>query len=380
MRLFAALAASTLVLMQSASAQAETFSLDIAVGGGCAQVQDLIERVTARAKDATFLPSGGRWNFLLRIERRANKLVAELHIRGPGNPGSTRLVDGESCEEVTAAVALIVALTLDARTNSAAHPPEVEARADGAAESSSTGPTPSDSASVPAKQPAPVATARRSQESHTAVARVGAYSVKEDFADTAVNKAPEKPPLNTAWRIGIGAELEWTTLFTNSGMWLLGLRGEGARAERLFTIVRAFLGPKVVRDVGSGASAAFSFYGAGLELGTPVVGSRSLATDAMFVASMGGLVVTGVQQSQAANSRSATATWVGLGPGLRLRWFSDAVSVAFQVTGSFNPVRPRFVGSEQVLYQTPSVGIFFGLCGTWNVEPSSQSQRVKRLE
>ncbi len=355
MRLLAAMATNALVLMQSISAQAETFSLGIAQPGDCAEAQHLNEQVTARAKDATFLASGGRWNFLLRFERRANKVVAELQIRGPDNPGSTRFVDGESCQEVTAAVALIMALTLDPRTGAA-------------------------DADAPVKQPAPVTTAKLSQESRTAAARDAAYSVEGDFAEPAIKKSPEKSPQATPWRVGIGAELEWTTLFTSNGMWLLGLHGEGARAEHLFAVIRAFLGPKVVRDVGNGASAAFSFYGAGLELGTPIVSSRSLATDAMLVASMGGLLIAGVQQSQATSSPSATATWVGLGPGLRLRWFGDAGSLAFQVTGSFNPVRPRFVGSEQVLYQTPSVGIFFGLCGTWNVEPSSQAHRVKHVE
>ena len=380
MRPLAAIAATTLVLMQSINAQAESYTLGIVDTAGCADRQRLIEEVAVRAEGVSVLGFGGRWTFFLRFERRANKVVAELQIRGPNIPGSSRLVDGESCQEVTAAVALIMALTLDPRTGPADTSHEPEARADGAPDSSPTSQTPNDFADAPANQPAPVTTATQSQESQTAVGRAGAYSAEGDFAEPAIKKSPEKSPQSTPWRIGIGAELEWTTLFTNNGMWLLGIRGEGARAERLFTIIRAFLGPRVVRDVGNGASAAFSFYGAGLELGTPIVGSRSLAIDAMFVASMGGLLVSGVQQSQVTSLRTATATWVGLGPGLRLRWFSDAGSLAFQVTGSANPVRPRFVGSEQTLYQTPSVGIFFGLCGTWNVEPSSQSQRVKYVE
>ncbi len=382
MRLLFAMAANTLVLMQSIGAQAETFSLGIEQPGSCAEARHLSEQVTARAKGAAFLASGGRWDFLLRFERHANKVVAELHIRGPGNPGSTRFVDGESCEEVTAAVALIMALTLDPRTSSADTSHEPETRADDAPESSPTSEAAGDSAEAPAnvKQPAPVAAATRSQESQTTDAHLETHAVEGDFAEPAIKKPPEKSPQSTPWRVGIGAELEWTTLLTNNGMWLLGLRGEGAKGERLFTIIRAFLGPKVLRDVGSGASAAFSFYGAGLELGTPIVRSRSLATDAMFVASIGELMIAGVQQSSVTSSRTATATWVGLGPGLRLRWFSDAGSLAFQATVPVNLARPIFVGSEQPLYRTPSVGLFFGLCGTWNVEPSSQSQRVKYVD
>jgi hypothetical protein len=362
MRLYAAIATNAVVLLQSISARAETFSLSITDATGCAEQQRLIEQVTARAQGATFLKAGGRANFLLRFERRANKVVAELQIHSPDNPETTRVVDGESCQEVTAAVALIMALTLDTRAGSAGTQRKPVTNADAAPVSSPKAQLPTGSA-----------------DSRT-------YAVEGDFAEQGNAKSLEISPHGSPWRIGIGAELGWTTLFTNDGgMWLFGLRGEGARAKRLFTIIRAFLGPKVVRDVGNGATAAFSLYGAGLELGTPVVGSRSLATDAMLVASMGGLLATSVQQGQTTNSRSATSTWVGLGPGLRLRWFNDSASLAFQVTVPVDIVRPRFMflsadGLEQVAYQTSPVGILFGLCGTWNVEPSSQTHRIKRVQ
>ena len=377
MRLLAVMGASTAVLLHSMHAQAETFSLGIEDPPGCADKQRLIEQVRARAKGVTFLPSGGRWNFFLRLERREKKVFAELQIGGPDKPQFTRFVDGDSCQEVTAAAALIMALMLDTPTSSI---PEREPGGDAAREPSLMTPEPSASAGAPAKQPTPVTTAIGSQQSPITTARSGAYSVEGDFSEPVANKFPESASQSPPWRVGIGAELRWTSLFTNSGMWLLGLRGEGARGERLFTTVRAFVGPKVVRNIGNDATAGFSFYGVGFELGTRVVGSRSLATDALLAASTGGLLFSGIQQSQLTHSHTETATWVGLGPGLRLRWFSDAASLAFQVEAPVSLVRPRFVGFEQVLYQTPPVGIFFGLSGTWIVESSSDARRIRPME
>ena len=101
MRLLAAIATTTLVMTRVSDARAETFSLSIVDPVGCTERQDLVEQVTARAKGASFLASGGQWNFLLRFERSSHKIVAELHIRDPDNSPLTRVVDGVGCQEVT---------------------------------------------------------------------------------------------------------------------------------------------------------------------------------------------------------------------------------------------------------------------------------------
>ena len=359
MRSIAAIAATTLVLTQVRDARAETFSVSSVDPVGCTEQQHLIEQVTARANGAAFVESGGRFSFVVRLERNSDKIVAELQIGNPDNSRSTRVVDGASCEEVTSALALIMALTLDPRRGSADTQPEPAHGADA---------LPAPESPAPAHA-APAPTAVRSST----------YVVEGDFRESAAKQSPQ----NSAWRVGIGAELKWMT--NDGGMWLLGLRGEGAKAQRLFTVIHASLGPKVVRDDGKGTSVAFSFYGAGAELGTPIVASQSLATDAMIVALLGGLHVAGVQQGPTTIPRDATTTWAGIGPGLRLRWFSDTASVAFETTVPINLVRPAVVvvgtdGLEQMFYRTPAAGIFFGLCGIWNVEPSTQRNRVIKAE
>jgi len=375
MRLLAAIATTTLVMTRVSDARAETFSLSIVDPVGCTERQDLVEQVTARAKGASFLASGGQWNFLLRFERSSHKIVAELHIRDPDNSPLTRVVDGVGCQEVTSAVALIMALALDPRGGSADSQPELVTGATDApvtadAARAATAHSPSGPADAPAiaQRPARVSTVVR------APIRGGQPLQERDLPQRAAS------PKGFPWRVGIGAELKWTTLFTNKGMWLLGLRGEGAKA-RLFTVIQAALGPKVVRDAGNGTSAAYSFYGVGVELGTPIMGTSSLAADAMIAAAIGGLHFVGVQQGPVTSPRDATATWIGIGPGLRLRWFGETASLAFETTLPINVVRPNFAvlgtdGSEQVLYQAPAAGIFFGLCGTWNVEPSTNAHQV----
>jgi hypothetical protein len=386
MRLFAAVAAATLVLGQSIDARAETYTLGIVDGAGCADRQRLIEAVAARVEGVSVLGFGGRWTFFLRYERRFDKVFAELQIRGPDKPPSTRVVDGESCREVTAAVALIMALALDTRTAAAPTAGEAATGAHAASERPPTARTPGAAVDAPARpiHAAPALTATPSQAPPAASVRNAADAGRS--TELAIERPAAKARHGSPWRVGVGAELQWTHQFTsNGGMWLLGLRGEGTRAERLFAVIESLLGPRVARDVGNGGSAAFSFYGAGLQLGTRIVGSGSLATDAMLVASLGGLLASSVRQGQVTSSRNATATWMGVGPALRLRWFGDAASLGFQATVPVNLVRPSFIflgadGSEQAAYQTPSVGIFFGLCGTWNVEPSSPTRRIDEAD
>jgi hypothetical protein len=210
------------------------------------------------------------------------------------------------------------------------------------------------------------------------------YLVEGDFAERAAKNLRNNPPKSTPWRVGIGAELNWTTLFTNKGgMWIVGLRGEATKAQRLVAVFRAALGPKTVRTDGHGVSAAFSFYGVGAELGTTIVGSRRFATDAMITASTGMLHAS--SRNRVTSFGDATSTWIGLGPGVRLRWFGETTSLALETTVPINVVRPRFTilgedGTAEAFYQAPLVGVFFGLCGTWNVEPSAKSQRMIKSE
>ena len=93
---------------------ASSAKLELAADAACATREDLIARVRARAPRARFADEGGGLSVRVAIAANGSGIIAgDVSLGNLGEKPSVRHVRARSCAEVSDAVALIIAVTLD---------------------------------------------------------------------------------------------------------------------------------------------------------------------------------------------------------------------------------------------------------------------------
>jgi hypothetical protein len=81
----------------------------------CGDDESFASRVLKRTRAVRFVGSGARFTVRLSIETRGSALEARVRIEGPGGPDTVRQIASPNCEDALDAVALVVAISLEAR-------------------------------------------------------------------------------------------------------------------------------------------------------------------------------------------------------------------------------------------------------------------------
>jgi hypothetical protein len=81
----------------------------------CSDDESFASRVLKRTKAVRFVNSGARFAVRLSIEARGAGLEARVRIEGPGGPDTVRQIASPNCDDALDAVALVVAISLEAR-------------------------------------------------------------------------------------------------------------------------------------------------------------------------------------------------------------------------------------------------------------------------
>jgi hypothetical protein len=127
---------TALLVFGAAHVRAETFSLYLSAPVGCPQRAALIEQVQARTEQAQLVRESGNLHFDVAIRRDRHGIYwGTLVSRLRTGKSSTRKLDGTRCDEVSAALAVIMALTIDPgarrgpipiKENDAGHPEDAD--------------------------------------------------------------------------------------------------------------------------------------------------------------------------------------------------------------------------------------------------------------
>ena len=80
---------------------------------GCPDESEFVAALRARVPEITLARDDDALSFEVRIRRRTKRFEGTVTLRDRGGSPSQRIVDGETCGEVVAAVTLIAALTVD---------------------------------------------------------------------------------------------------------------------------------------------------------------------------------------------------------------------------------------------------------------------------
>jgi hypothetical protein len=81
----------------------------------CGDDEGFAARVLQRTKMVRFVGSGARFTVRLSIEQRGTALEARVRIEGPDGPETVRQIASPNCDDALDALALVVAISLEAR-------------------------------------------------------------------------------------------------------------------------------------------------------------------------------------------------------------------------------------------------------------------------
>jgi hypothetical protein len=311
-----------------ASAEPESVRVDYVAPVGCPDAAAFMQSLRGRTtlfREAR--PDEPAREFLVRVRAEVSAFSGRLEIRSRDGRAAIRNVDAKTCDEITAALALITALTIDpnAATPRAKVPSRTEAE--------------------PPPGPATAADGKASLPSAAVVA-----------TPAAVAPEPASP-----WRWSAG-------LLGHATFWLSPTMGYGGdvfvEAE---APVSSGLGPAArlglflnQADVDSptGASARFQWALMQVE-GCPVrLGSATLALHPCLALRLGLIHAEGRQISQ---PRETIDFWSDAGPVLRLRLAATAELLVEAQVGLMFPLhRTTFdivdMGAASTVYSVPRVG------------------------
>jgi hypothetical protein len=330
---------------------AQTFSIEFADLPGCATREVLEGQVLARARRARVVASSGAFHFAVRIAPPSDGNVAATLITvAPEARSSTRSIDGETCQEVVSALALIMALTLDPSARSTSNETPLETAPDVVAEGETSPSRPSEANPTReiAGTPSPPTPSVTESSSGSNEKRKSKTPLEAE--DRASLRAPSSARIETSAlesqriSIAVGAQADWTSVL-GPGFGLLspGVHGTFALPSGpIATLALAAL-PEARRTGEHGIEAQLSYYGATIDVGLPVFTRQSFVLDVLSFVSVGRLHATGVASERVAVSREATATWLGLGPGAALRHRLGWGGWALQAAVPIGLSRPDFV-------------------------------------
>ena len=331
-------------LLWSLSANATTFSVGFDAPTNCPSKDSLIGQVLARTSLAEPVESAGTLKFDVRLSAPSNApVVGTLAVRIPTGKTSLRSLDGDTCEEVVTALALIMALTMDPKAQvgpiengvltlmpNAEVPPPATSQRDPL-----SGETSAKDARLPQPtQTAPLVAVPRTQTEHR--------TTQTRERDAPPSKPSEMHP--PSWRLLAGPEGVWTHQLTpGSGMFQLG--GQVALETRsgFEATLAGLVGPKARYSNSSGDKADITYYGGALGLGWQVFAFGEFRIAALSLFSIGRVHATGVTGPALAVSHATNATWFGAGPGVELSTLSSWGGGALQAAVPFGIARPRFL-------------------------------------
>ena len=367
------------LLPWSRGARGEPFALTYSAPAGCPTQASLLAQVLARAASINGSDTSSGFQFDAHVEvQSSGTFVGTLGLRRADGFATSRSVDGNSCEEVVAALSLIIALTLEHRAGEDA-PVAVAPQPDSSMPAVPTTPALPDEHLVRQTQSLPArATAGRMPQPMNASAAALPNSGARPTAQTpAPLGAPWHTQANTAslqrssMRFGVGAQGEWLTpLAPAGGMVLIGAHAEVGKIGRPSVAIGGAIGPTVRRSDSRDVAAETSYIGGEIELAVPFLGSERAGVDGLAITSAGQLRARGVPQGRISAVRESTLAWVGIGPGLSVyRRFSHA-KLAVQVAVPMSLVRPRLLldhpnAPSDALYETPLAGLYLSLRATW---------------
>ncbi|MBI4703371.1 MAG: hypothetical protein HY744_19830 [Deltaproteobacteria bacterium] len=109
-----ALCGALILLAAPALGDEERVSLEYRASAGCPSRDDFMAQVAARTSLARWVESpAAERRFAVAVSKRGRKTAGKLAIQSLDGAVATREVAGESCDEVVAALALVVALAID---------------------------------------------------------------------------------------------------------------------------------------------------------------------------------------------------------------------------------------------------------------------------
>jgi hypothetical protein len=133
-----AIAAAALRVASAADAQ-EPIRLEFHGAPGCPDEQTFVAGVRARTARARFVTDGDARRFVVRLDGGAHA-SGSVTVAGPEGAEGTRSLEADTCAQVTDALALMIALAVDARPPPPPPPPAApDAGASDAGEGASTG-------------------------------------------------------------------------------------------------------------------------------------------------------------------------------------------------------------------------------------------------
>jgi hypothetical protein len=318
-----------------AIAEPEGVRIDYAAPTGCpdatAFVRSLRERTT-RFREAA--PDERARRFLVRVQAVDSAFSGRLEIQSPDGPTAVRNVEATVCDEVSSALALITALTID--PNALTDSPK-------RASKSQAEPPPGPAAGPPDRQ--------QSSPSAAAVATLPPSGASE----------PSRP-----WRWSVGL-LGHTTFLVSPNLGYGGdlfIEAEAPVSSRLGPAVRMgiFLNQSDV-ELPTGAAARFQWALVEVE-GCPVrLGGRRFALHPCLAFRLGVIHGEGRGISQ---PKQTLSLWSDAGPELRLRLAVTARLLLEAQGGIMMPIsRPTFdivdMGSPTTVYSVPALGGWAGI-------------------
>jgi hypothetical protein len=373
--------AAALGLAWTSLVWAETFTLDVEANAACSSRQALLEQVLTRTAMAEPVDSAARYHFDVGFRRQTDgTIVGSLTVRSAKARTSSRSVDGDSCDEVVSALALILALTLDPTAQ--VGPIETIGRI------APTAAPDTDAASVAVTTPKNAESRQADPDSEstssTALRTVEPPATSRALRPAAApgpSPAPAKPNANTSElprpqsQVTAGVLGDWVSLLAPTpGMLRLGGHATYRTQFGPVVTIEGLFGPKVQRRNSQGDEATFEYYGGALDLGWRILFAEPFVLDALGVFSIGRLRSAGVKGSRIVATHSASSTWLGIGPGLQLSTMAKWGGWTMQTTMPVGLVRPEFVlnndsSSQSPVFAVPVVGLelslrlFFRLAG-----------------
>jgi len=314
---------------------------------------------------------------ITRTEAQSVPVLASLVTHLPNGKDSIRSLDGETCGEVVAALAVIIALTLDpgAQCGPLTLPvpvTETTPRLDdtSASASASTNSDAAPAAAVASVQADPPIVAQSLANAPTSgqfppTAPQG-RSVELRRRALVVTATPQTQTESgaSAWgQLTLGLEGDWTSLLAPGlGMLRAGAHVTWHARSGLVATIGAIFGPTTQRSNGQGEEARFDYRGGAVELGWHTLAFSSFTLDSLAVVSMGQLHAKGVQGGRIAEPGERRSTWLGAGPALELRQHSNWGGWAIQASFPIGLVLPSFNiqasdGGTDRFFRVPEVGI-----------------------
>lgn len=371
----------------SSQAFAETFSTTIHGPENCSDRQAFESEILVRTQ-AAMAGESGAYVFDVRVHDRKGKIDGTLTVRRHGQLISTRRLDGDTCAEVTSALALIAALTLDPKARS--EPLDVLRRQ--STKVSRGAPTPAD----PAGSEPPNNTGQNS----SAISVPGATEVHREHAPNPAPPAPRdvvttdrqkkaqsSPPMQRPIRatripaILFGVELAWLSPIAPRGaFWGAAVVETRLVQGPLFRLALGAMAPTERANSG-GESARYSYVGGQLDVGWQWIKNRNFGLDTGLNAAFGDLSVQAVEAGRVSRSARSHAAFVAVGPALSIArlWSSIETSVVVSMPIALN--RPEFeiyVPEREVFSTTPILGVKFALIvafGLGNERPRADTDK-----